>query len=128
MRSEPTSPLRERVIVLAHEGHSAEILEVVDIDHARILAGPDHQRRSIPIADVREYIAPEGRVWVLHAPDWYVQETKHLASVEMSRVIQAAVNYQRPGAASPKKNRWAILLPILLIIFVLIFVMAVLHS
>lgn len=102
---------RDYVVILEHEGQTAEILPVLDEDHERVLAG-DH---AIPTKDLRPYITRRGRLWVLNAPDWYIHETKHLASVEHSRVIQAAVNYQRPGAARPQRPAWLLVLPWLLV-------------
>jgi hypothetical protein len=88
--------LRERVIVFEHDGYNCDILPVTDRNESRILAGD----MSIPVEDVTTWISPHGRVYVLRAPQWYINETKHLAAVEMSTVIHQAVQYQRPGAAS----------------------------
>lgn len=91
------SPIRERLIVLQHEGMNCDVLPVRDVDDNRILAG--NGEFSVPLKDVRQFISPEGRVYVLAAPDWYIDETRHLAEVEMSAVIKQAVAYQRPGSA-----------------------------
>ncbi len=107
----PSSPpIRERVILLEHDGHSVEILPALEVNHERILT-PGH---VIPYEDVTEYISPEGRVYVVHAPEVYLQETKHLAMVEMSTVIRQTVNFQRPGAATRPEGNFLKILPWLL--------------
>ncbi|MCL6528299.1 MAG: hypothetical protein K6T57_15675 [Thermaceae bacterium] len=97
----------DRVVILEHEGRTAEVLPIQEIDAERIVA-PGH---VIPRKDARQYITPRGTLWVLSAPSWYVDETRHLAEVEMASVIRQAVNYQRPGAARPAQPRWASVLP-----------------
>ena len=106
-RQPEVSPIVERVVILEKDGVSADIVPVLEIDAERI-ATPDH---NIPIEDVKEYITPEGRLFVLHAPEWYVQETKHLARVEMSHVISQMVNFQKPGAAKRDPGLFLKLLP-----------------
>ena len=63
------SPIVERVVILEKDGVSADILPVLEIDSERI-ATPEH---NIPVEDVKEFITPEGRLFVLNAPEWYVQ-------------------------------------------------------
>lgn len=99
--------IRERVVVLENDGQGIEILTVTSKDDERILAGD----MAIPIQDVDTRISPHGRVFVLNAPTKYVDETKHLASLEMSTVIRQAVNYQRPGVASKPDSPIMKLLP-----------------
>ncbi len=106
-KNEGIPQIHERVVVLEKDGYSADILPVIAIDHERI-ATADH---SIPLEDVREYITPEGRIFVLHAPEWYVQETKHLARVEMSEIVGQMVQFQKPGAAKSEPGLFMRLLP-----------------
>ena len=103
-------------MILEKDGVSADIVPVLEIDAERI-ATPDH---NIPIEDVKEYITPEGRLFVLHAPEWYVQETKHLARVEMSHVISQMVNFQKPGAAKRDPGLFLKLLPWIAAAFALV--------
>jgi len=91
-------PLLERLIVLDHDTPNCLILPVVDVDDQRILARGIDGDLSVPIPDAQVKISPEGRVYVLHASETYIQETKHLATVEQAVVLREAVNYQRPGA------------------------------
>lgn len=107
-RKQPAiSPIVERVVILEQNGISADILPVIDIDAERV-ATP---KQNIPIEDLKEYITPEGRLFVLHAPEWYIQETKHLARVEMSHVISQMVQFQKPGAAKRDSGVFLKILP-----------------
>ncbi len=99
--------VRERLVMLEHEHRTASIFPVAHVNHERIMAGD----LSVPREDAREYISPEGIVFVVNAPEWYVQETRHLATVEMSNVIRQTVNYQRPGAATPTGSPFLKILP-----------------
>lgn len=101
--------IRERVVVLENDTRSADILPVIDANAERVVAGK--QEMSIPLKDMKEFITPEGRLYVLSAPEWYVDETRRLAELEMSTVIGQAVNYQRPGVAAPKGNPFLKILP-----------------
>ena len=114
------SPIVERVVILEKDGVSADIVPVLEIDSERI-ATPEH---NIPVEDVKEFITPEGRLFVLNAPEWYVQETKHLARVEMTHVINQMVQFQKPGAAKRDAGLFLKLLPwviaaLILVMFVL---------
>lgn len=95
------------MVVLEHDHRTASILPVAHVNHERILAGDC----SVPREDAREYITPEGILYVVNAPEWYIQETRHLATVEMSNVIRQTVNYQRPGAATPTGSPFLKILP-----------------
>jgi len=96
---EPQQPiLRPKVIVFDTQARTVHIDPVTDLDEERILT----PERSIPIADLEQYVSLEGPVWILGAPSWYERETKHLANVEMSQVIKQLTHFQRPGAATRK--------------------------
>lgn len=108
--------VKDRVVILEHDGRMAEILTVEDINEERILI-PGY---SIPWQDTKEYISPEGRVFVVNAPEDYIKETKHLASVEMSTVIKHAVQYER---MKPEKVEFSKFMPwivVLLMAFMLV--------
>lgn len=106
--------VRDRVVILEQNGKLCEIHTVEDINEDRILV-PYH---SIPWEDVTEYMSPEGRVFVLHAPEEYIQETRHLASVEQATVIRHAIQYEK---MSPDKFEIGKLMP-----WIAILVMAIL--
>lgn len=102
--------LNTRIVIFNHDTRDAEILPVLDVDDERIFASGPEGERSIPFVDATAYITAHGKLYVINAPTFYVQELKHLATVEMSRVIRAAVDYQRPGAAA-KDIGWFKYLP-----------------
>lgn len=121
-KRELVSPIKERLVILEHDGSRAEVLPVAEVNEDRILAG----EYSVPIEDVKQFISPEGRVYVLSAPDWYVNESRHLQAVEMSTVIKQSVAYQRPGtqqhgsgAAGLKWVAWVLVGVVAVIAFIL---------
>lgn len=103
-----TINVRDRVVILEKDGRLCEIHDVEDINEERILV-PNH---SIPWVDINEYMSPEGRVFVLHAPEEYVEETKHLAAVEQSTVIKHAVQYEK---MAPEKTDLGKVIPWILV-------------
>lgn len=105
--------VRDRVVILEHDGRLAEVLDVEDINEDRVLA-PGY---LIPIKDAKEYISPSGRVFVVNAPKEYIQETKHLATVEMATVIRHAVQYER---MVPEKTDIGKLMPWIIVVILLL--------
>jgi hypothetical protein len=117
LRSTEDHELRvvDRLVILEHDGRLCEVLDVEDVNEDRILA-PGY---SVPTQDVKEYISPRGRVFVLHAPEEYIEETKHLAAVEQNTVIRHAIQYER---MTPAKADMGKMMPWLLIGLLLILV------
>jgi len=120
-RLKQSEPMVERLVILEHGGKTAEILNVRDIDHQRLLAESPEGERVIPLQDLEFWVTREGRLWVLNAPETFIQETKHLAMVENALVIGQAVQYQRPGAAMAKKSTFTTILPWMLVLAALLF-------
>lgn len=116
---EMVSPIRERLILLNQDEATCDILPVRSFDNERILAGDSDY--SVPIKDVKQFISPVGRVFIVNAPDWYVNEAKHLAEVEQATVIAQAVNYQKPGSVSAKSGGLMAFLPWILMALAIVF-------
>ncbi|SDW82266.1 hypothetical protein SAMN04489725_11617 [Alicyclobacillus hesperidum] len=119
MAKKEQSPIRERLVILEHDGMTCDILPVRDVGHDRILAGSGEV--SVPMKDVKQFISPEGRVYVAHVPEWYINESKHLAEVEMATVINQAVNYQKPGTVTSRPSNFLLWFPWILAVFAIIF-------
>jgi hypothetical protein len=71
LRSTEDHELRDvdRLVILEHDGRLCEVLDVEDVNEDRILA-PGY---SVPTQDVKEYISPRDRVFVLHSPEEYIE-------------------------------------------------------
>lgn len=107
--------VRDRLVIIEKDGRLCEILPVTDINSDRILA-PGY---SVPWQDVQEYISPEGRVFVVHAPEEYIMETRHLAEVEQATVIRSAIQYERvvpPRADLGRYLPWAVIVILILVL------------
>jgi hypothetical protein len=115
----PPSP-RDFLVLMNGETKQAEILQIADIGPERILAQGADGVRSIPYVDTTLFNGPDGRIFVTNASDKYVQETKHLAQVEMSTIIREAVQYQRPGAAVERDPLWMKIFPWVAVVIVII--------
>lgn len=118
-KREVVSPIRERLILMDQDNATCDVLPVRDIGNERILAGNGDY--SVPVKDAKQFISPQGRVFIVNAPDWYVKEAKHLAEVEQATIIAQAVNYQKPGTVAAKSGGFMTFLPWILAVLAVVF-------
>lgn len=99
------TPERDRVVIVEEDG-TADIATVYDIDDRAVYAESAAQDYAIPIEDLKSYVGPSGRIFILAADPDYVSDTKRLATLEQSIVLRQITHYQKP--ADPESSGWSL--------------------
>lgn len=92
-------PDRDRVVIIEETG-LADIATVYDQDDQAVYAESPVQDYVIPVGDLKAYVGPSGRIWVLAADHDYVRDTERLAALEKSIVLRHVTSY----AKEPEKE------------------------
>lgn len=96
------SPMDQLVIM--QDNGTADIANVIDIDHERIFASSSTQDYSVPTSNVTSYVGGRGRIYVVAAPTEYVDDTKRLAQLEISKTLAQITHYKDNVNAEDKKS------------------------
>lgn len=106
----------DTVVILSEDG-TADIADVLDTDDRAVYAQSETRSYALPRADLRTYIGPAGRVYVLSAEPDYVRDTERLADLEQVLVLRQITSYA-PAEEAGAGWRWRDI-----ILYVLIFVL-----
>lgn len=87
------APDRDQVVILESSG-IADIATVIDEDNDRVYAVSESQDYSIPIGDLRAYVGSRGKIYHIGADTDYIADTKRLAALEKSTVLQQITNFK----------------------------------
>lgn len=75
--------------------NTADVVPVTDVNHERVLGGTlDGAGYSIPIEDCKVYTGRKGRIFIHQAPTEIISETRRLAALEKSIVLQQITKYR----------------------------------
>lgn len=88
-------PDRDRLVIIEENG-VADIASVYDIDDQAIYAESSTQDYATPIADLKSFVGPSGRIYVLAADTEYVKYTKQLAELQKSIVLRQVTQFHKP--------------------------------
>lgn len=86
-------PDRDQVVIIEDSG-IADIATVLEEDNERVYAVSESQDYSIPVGDLRAYVGSRGKIYFLCADTDYVADTKRLARLEKSIVLQQITNFR----------------------------------
>lgn len=89
-------PERDRVVIIEEETGTADIAVVIDEDDAAIYAESSVQDYAIPRGDLKPFVGPSGRVFLLAADTEYVRDTERLAALEKSIVLRQITHFEKP--------------------------------
>lgn len=88
-------PDRDRLVIVEENG-TADIATVYDIDDQAVYAASNVQDYAIPVGDLRSFVGPAGRIFLLAADPDYVRDTERLAALEKSTVLRQVTHFQKP--------------------------------
>lgn len=99
-------PDRDRVVIIEEDG-LADIATVTDLDDQAIYAESSVQDYAIPLADLKSFVGPSGRIFMLCATAQYVGYAKHLAELQKSIVLRHTTHFKEvePDTGSGIKIR-----------------------
>lgn len=96
-------PDRDQVVIIESSG-IADIATVLEEDNERVYAVSDSQDYSIPVGDLKAYVGSRGKIYFLAADTDYVADTKRLARLEKSIVLQQITNFRSMPTDDEKKS------------------------
>lgn len=110
---------RDRIVVLDDQGN-ADIAMIYNEDDQAFYADSATQDYAVPKADLRAYVGPQGRVYVLFSDPEYIADTQRLAALEKSIVLRHVTHFEKPREeAAPGINIKQILLYVMIGILLL---------
>lgn len=87
-------PDRDRVVIIEENG-VADIAAVYAADEQAVYAESAVQEYAIPAADLKSFVGPSGRIFLLCAEPEYVRYTKQLAELQKSIVLRQVTHFQK---------------------------------
>jgi hypothetical protein len=90
-------PDRDRVVIFSENG-TADIAAVIDVDENAVYADSADQEYAIPITDLKSFVGPSGRIYLLAADQDYIRDTQRLAALERSTVLRQVTQFTKPAA------------------------------
>lgn len=90
-------PDRDRIVILEENG-TADIAHVYNIDDQSVYASSPTQDYAVPVGDLKSFVGPSGRIYILQADPDYVRDTERLATLEKSIVLRQITHYTKPAA------------------------------
>lgn len=94
IKRQEEDPRRDLMIVLQEDG-AADIATVTEIDDERILARGAEGEYAIPLGDAKRYIGQHGKVFVYPSTIENISDTKRIARLEVSRVLQQITHFEK---------------------------------
>lgn len=98
-------PDRDRIVIIEEEG-VADIATVYEADDQAIYAESPTQDYAVPLADVKPFVGPSGRIFVLAADHQYIRYTNHLAKLQKSIVLEKTTHFQKVPDEAAAGVRW----------------------
>lgn len=92
----------DRLVIIENNG-TADIARIYDQDDNCLYAESTNHDYAVPIADVKAYVGPTGRIYVIGAESEYVTDTRRLAALEKSIVLRQVTHFEREKEEDKRK-------------------------
>lgn len=99
--------LRDRLVIVDMEKHTSDIVYVTDVTDTHVQSRGSY---AVPVDDCDVFSSRDGRVYLLKADTRYIQETKRLAALEQSIVLNKITEYKPARVENPNMDitRWVL--------------------
>lgn len=115
--------VRDKLVIIDANG-TADIANVYDKDHERVLGTSSTGEYSVPLADLKAYAGSRGIIYTYPATHENIEDCSRIAALERSVVLRQITQYEKPMDLEESKMDFMKLFPYILI-FILVIVVAV---
>ena len=113
-------------LVIMQDNGTADIANVLDVDHERIFASSGDQDYSVPTSNVMSYVGSRGRIYVVGGETEYIDDTKRLAQLEISKTLAQITHYK--DGVTPEEQKKIHIREVLLYVAVFVLIMGLIFK